>query len=73
MSIAAALAAVSILGARKGKYGKDGSVNAIPGSNIPIAALGALVLWLGWFGFNGGSQLAIHTACRCNCGWSDIS
>jgi len=59
---AAALAAVSILGARKGKYGKDGSVNAIPGSNIPIAALGALVLWLGWFGFNGGSQLAIHTA-----------
>ena len=59
---AAALAAVSILGARKGKYGKDGSANAIPGSNIPIAALGALVLWLGWFGFNGGSQLAIHTA-----------
>jgi len=59
---AAALAAVSILGARQGKYGKDGSVNAIPGSNIPIAALGALVLWLGWFGFNGGSQLAIHTA-----------
>jgi len=59
---AAALAAVSILGARKGKYGKDGSAIAIPGSNIPIAALGALVLWLGWFGFNGGSQLAIHTA-----------
>jgi len=59
---AAALAAVSILGARKGKYGSDGSAYAIPGSNIPIAALGALVLWLGWFGFNGGSQLAIHTA-----------
>jgi len=59
---AAALAAVSILGARKGKYGSDGSVYAIPGSNIPIAALGALVLWLGWFGFNGGSQLAINTA-----------
>ena len=59
---AAALAAVSILGARKGKYGADGSVYAIPGSNIPIAALGALVLWLGWFGFNGGSQLAINTA-----------
>ena len=59
---AAALAAVSILGARKGKYGDNGSVYAIPGSNIPIAALGALVLWLGWFGFNGGSQLAINTA-----------
>ena len=59
---AAALAAVSILGPRKGKYGSDGSAYAIPGSNIPIAALGALVLWLGWFGFNGGSQLAIHTA-----------
>ena len=59
---AAALAAVSILGARKGKYGTDGSVYAIPGSNIPLAALGALVLWLGWFGFNGGSQLAINTA-----------
>ena len=59
---AAALAAVSILGARKGKYGDNGSVYAIPGSNIPIAALGVLVLWLGWFGFNGGSQLAINTA-----------
>ena len=59
---AAALAAVIILGSRKGKYGDNGSVYAIPGSNIPIAALGALVLWLGWFGFNGGSQLAINTA-----------
>ncbi|MEK9902913.1 MAG: ammonium transporter [Gammaproteobacteria bacterium] len=59
---AAALAAVTILGARKGKYGENGSVYAIPGSNIPIAALGALILWLGWFGFNGGSQLAINTA-----------
>ena len=59
---AAALAAVSILGARKGKYGENGSVYAIPGSNIPIAALGALILWLGWFGFNGGSQLDINTA-----------
>lgn len=59
---AAALAAVSILGSRRGKYGADGSVYAIPGSNIPIAALGALILWLGWFGFNGGSQLAINTA-----------
>tara|TARA_X000001036_G_C20651988_1_gene795416 strand:- start:308 stop:1531 length:1224 start_codon:yes stop_codon:yes gene_type:complete len=59
---AAALAAVLILGARKGKYSDSGSVYAIPGSNIPLAALGALVLWLGWFGFNGGSQLAINTA-----------
>ena len=59
---AAALAAVMILGSRKGKYGDNGSVYAIPGSNIPIAALGALILWLGWFGFNGGSQLAINTA-----------
>ena len=59
---AAALAAVLILGARKGKYSEGGSVYAIPGSNIPLAALGALVLWLGWFGFNGGSQLAINTA-----------
>ena len=59
---AAALAAVTILGARKGKYGADGTVYAIPGSNIPIAALGALILWLGWFGFNGGSQLAVNTA-----------
>mgnify|MGYP001453476272 CR=1 FL=1 len=59
---AAALAAVTILGPRKGKYGTDGSVHALPGSNIPIAALGALILWLGWFGFNGGSQLAVNTA-----------
>ena len=59
---AAALAAVIILGARKGKYSDSGSVYAIPGSNIPLAALGALVLWLGLFGFNGGSQLAINTA-----------
>ena len=59
---AAALAAVIVLGPRKGKYGDNGSVYAIPGSNIPLAALGALVLWLGWFGFNGGSQLAINTA-----------
>ncbi|MGB5333251.1 MAG: ammonium transporter [Woeseiaceae bacterium] len=56
---AAALAGVLLLGARKGKYGKGGQVNAIPGSNLPLAALGTLVLWLGWFGFNGGSQLQI--------------
>ncbi len=56
---AAALAGVLLLGARKGKYGKRGQVNAIPGSNLPLAALGTLVLWLGWFGFNGGSQLVV--------------
>ena len=56
---AAALAVVTILGPRKGKYGYDGSVNPMPGSNIPLAALGAWILWLGWFGFNGGSELAV--------------
>ena len=56
---AAALAVVMILGPRKGKYGYDGSVNPLPGSNIPLAALGAWILWLGWFGFNGGSELAV--------------
>ena len=58
---AAALAVVHVLGPRKGKYGYDGSVNPMPGSNIPLAALGAWILWLGWFGFNGGSQLAMGT------------
>ena len=56
---AAALALVTALGPRNGKYSMDGSVNAMPGSNIPIAALGAWILWLGWFGFNGGSELII--------------
>ena len=56
---AAALAVVTVLGPRKGKYGYDGSVNPMPGSNIPLAALGAWILWLGWFGFNGGSELAV--------------
>ncbi len=56
---AAALAAVLLLGARKGKYNADGSINAIPGANMPLAALGMLILWLGWFGFNGGSQLVV--------------
>jgi len=56
---AAALAVVSVLGPRKGKYGYDGSVNPMPGSNIPMAALGVWILWLGWFGFNGGSELAV--------------
>jgi Amt family ammonium transporter len=54
----AALAGVLLLGARTGKYGADGSVNAIPGSSLPLATLGTFVLWLGWFGFNGGSVLA---------------
>jgi Amt family ammonium transporter len=56
---AAALAGVLLLGARKGKYGKDGSVNAIPGANMPLATLGTFILWMGWFGFNGGSQLVV--------------
>lgn len=56
---AAALAAVILLGARKGKYRADGSVNAIPGANMPMAALGMFILWVGWFGFNGGSELKV--------------
>jgi Amt family ammonium transporter len=56
---AAALAGVLVLGARKGKYNKDGSSNAIIGANMPLAALGTFILWLGWFGFNGGSVLAM--------------
>jgi Amt family ammonium transporter len=56
---AAALAGVLLLGARKGKYGKDGSIQAIPGANLPLATLGTFILWLGWFGFNGGSQLKV--------------
>ncbi|TEW51662.1 ammonium transporter [Psychromonas sp. RZ5] len=59
---AAALAAVILLGARRGKYGKDGSVHPIPGSNMPLATLGTFILWMGWFGFNGGSQLLISDA-----------
>ena len=55
----AALAGAVILGARSGKYGPDGQVNPIPGSNMPLATLGTFILWLGWFGFNGGSQLAL--------------
>lgn len=56
---AAALAAVILLGARKGKYRADGSVNPIPGANMPMAALGMFILWVGWFGFNGGSELKV--------------
>jgi Amt family ammonium transporter len=50
-----------LLGARKGKYGPNGQVNAIPGANLPMAALGTFILWMGWFGFNGGSQLKMST------------
>ncbi len=56
---AAALAGVLVLGARKGKYGKNGEVNAIPGANLPLATLGTFILWMGWFGFNGGSTLKL--------------
>ena len=55
---AAALAGVLVLGPRKGKYSADGKVNAIPGANLPLATLGTFILWMGWFGFNGGSVLA---------------
>ncbi|MBU2569278.1 MAG: ammonium transporter [Gammaproteobacteria bacterium] len=55
----AALAGVLLLGARKGKYGADGSINPIPGCNMPLATLGTFILWMGWFGFNGGSELKI--------------
>ena len=54
----AALIAVYLLGARVGKFGSDGKPKAIPGHNIPVAAAGVLILWLGWFGFNGGSVLS---------------
>jgi Amt family ammonium transporter len=63
---AAALAGVLLLGARKGKYGKDGSVNAIPGANLPMATLGTFILWLGWFGFNGGSELKVSDVAEAN-------
>ncbi len=65
----AALAGAIILGARKGKYGPDGKVNPIPGSSMPLATLGTFILWLGWFGFNGASQLAMGS----NADVSDIS
>jgi len=59
---AAALAGVLLLGARKGKYGANGQVNAIPGANLPLATLGTFILWMGWFGFNGGSVLKLGDA-----------
>ena len=58
---AAALAGVILLGARKGKYGPQGQAQAIPGANLPLATLGTFILWMGWFGFNGGSVLATAT------------
>jgi Amt family ammonium transporter len=58
---AAALAVVIALGSRTGKFNTDGTSNALPGSNIPMAALGAWILWLGWFGFNGGSELVLSS------------
>ncbi len=63
---AAALAGVLLLGARKGKYGKGGQINAIPGCNLPLATLGTLILWLGWFGFNGGSELKVSDVGEAN-------
>ncbi len=62
----AAIAGVILLGARKGKYGPDGEVRAIPGANLPLSALGTLILWLGWFGFNGGSELMISNVEEAN-------
>jgi len=58
---AAALAGVVVLGPRKGKYGPNGEVQPIPGANLPLATLGTFILWLGWFGFNGGSELAMSS------------
>jgi len=57
----AALVGAIIIGARKGKYGPDGQINPMPGSSMPLATLGMFILWLGWFGFNGASQLALGT------------
>ncbi|WP_435979400.1 ammonium transporter [Psychrobacter sp. DM4] len=63
---AAALAGVLLLGARKGKYGSHGEIRAIPGANLPLAALGTLILWMGWFGFNGGSVLKLGDIASAN-------
>ncbi|GAB6069212.1 ammonium transporter [Thiomicrorhabdus hydrogeniphila] len=63
---AAALAAVIMVGARKGKYGPKGQVNPIPGANLPMATLGMFILWMGWFGFNGGSELMVSNVTEAN-------
>ncbi len=62
----AALMGVILLGPRKGKYGPNGEVRAMPGANLPLAALGTLILWMGWFGFNGGSELKISNVEEAN-------
>ena len=62
----AALAGVMLLGARKGKYGANGEIKAIPGANLPLATLGTFILWLGWFGFNGGSELIVSNVGEAN-------
>ena len=62
----AALAGVLILGSRAGKYTSDGKVHAMPGANLPLATLGTFILWLGWFGFNGGSQLIVSNVVDAN-------
>ncbi len=62
----AALAGVILLGARKGKYGPNGEVHPIPGCNLPLATLGTFILWMGWFGFNGGSELKISDVGEAN-------
>ena len=62
----AALAGVWLVGARKGKYGKNGKIQALPGANLPLATLGTFILWLGWFGFNGGSELVISNVSEAN-------
>ncbi len=62
----AALAGVILLGARKGKYASDGTVNPIPGANLPLATLGTFLLWFGWFGFNGGSELVMSNVAEAN-------
>lgn len=63
---AAALAGVLLLGARKGKYGKNGQIYALPGANLPLATLGTFILWMGWFGFNGGSVLKLGDVTSAN-------
>ena len=63
---AAALAGVLLLGPRNGKYGPDGEINPIPGSNMPLATLGMFILWFGWFGFNGGSELMLSNIDEAN-------
>jgi len=63
---AAALSGVLLLGARKGKYGANGQINPIPGANLPMATLGTFILWMGWFGFNGGSVLKLGDIASAN-------